>query len=120
MEIINIDTIKKEDKKTIIKVSFVDVSRLNVVNAGSFSQRLTQLVTTPGSEIYLNLENINFIDTYGFDELNKNSKIAKKYHSKIILVNVNKDLKDLIDIVCKDGNFDIVRMIPQNIETPIA
>ncbi len=120
MEIINIDTIIKEEKKTIVKVSFIDVTRINVINAGTFSKRLTQLVTTPGTEVYLNLENIIFIDTYGFDELNKNSQIARKFHSKIILENVKKDLQELIHMVGRDVNFEIIRMFPNDSESSVA
>ena len=120
METINIHAINKVRHETVIEVSLNAISRLTVLNAESIKNRLMHIISNRGTVLFLNVEDLRFVDSKGFDILNQLSRVARKYNSKLTLVNVDHELMELISLVKQYGIFDIDEVIPQINEDKVA
>lgn len=100
--------LKIERKENKFVVSFFKVKRLNTVISKVIEKQLTQLLNENGAELLLNLEEIKFIDTSGFNTLHKLNDVAKKHNSRLLLTNMTTEVKELFRLLEIENNFAVV------------
>ncbi len=94
-------------KKRSIKVTFDDINKINVHNAGTIQDKLSGIVSKPYTNLVLDVKNIAFIDTAGFNMLNDVAKIGYKHDSSVEFKNVGAEVSELIELVKKHYQFTI-------------
>lgn len=94
-------------KKRNIKVTFEDINKINVHNAGTIQDKLSGIVSKPYTNLVLDVKNIAFIDTAGFNMLNDIAKIGYEHDSSVEFKNVGPEVSELIELVKKYYQFTI-------------
>lgn len=97
--------INQEDNKYI--VSFNNVSRLNIINSVEIENQLLDLTNKQGSNLVLNLSEIKFIDSAGFESLLKVYRSAKMNNTSLKLSNVSAEANELLKLVELDKVFEL-------------
>ena len=120
MDTLSINQIISQKRETIIEVSLDSINRLSVLNANIIKPQLMNFVSNQGTTVLLNLNGLNFIDSTGFDCLNQVSRVARRHHSSLKLLNVESELIELINLVKEYAVFDIDSVIPVSREYKVA
>ncbi len=94
-------------KKRTITFSFDDINKINVHNAGIIQNKLSGIISKPFTNLVLDVKNIGFIDTAGFNMLNNVAKIGNDHDSFVEFKNVGPEVSELIDLVKKHYQFNI-------------
>ena len=94
-------------KKRNVKVSFSDINKINVKNADTIQDKLSGIVSKPYTNLVLDIKNIAFIDTAGFNMLNNIAKIGNEHDSSVEFKNVSQEVSELIELVKKHYLFTI-------------
>jgi anti-anti-sigma factor len=103
-----------------IKVAFREINKLTVLNAPSIKLGLIDIVTKRNTQLEIDLKGIKFIDSAIIDTLNLLSRMARRYNSRIILINVSDELSELLALVKMHAVFDIQRVLPEMDVKPVA
>lgn len=90
-----------------VKISFANSENLEIIKKEVVRRYLLNMVSRPGKTLEIDLSEVKFIDSEGFDILNLLARIAKKYGSRILLSCVGKELSELINLVKKYSVFYI-------------
>jgi len=98
-------TIKEKDKEIILSPK--GGTRLDYRFFKIFQDYLNGLVRIKNKHIVFDLNNILFIDSYGFNIIQSLSMETKQNHSGFILKNINPELMELIRLLSLDNIFDI-------------
>ena len=114
----NFLTIKHSKNGT--KASFRKVNKLTVLNSEAIRLGLLDIATKRNSELEIDLNGVKFIDSSIIDTFNLLSRMAKRYHSKVILTNVTQELSELIELVKLHSVFDIKRVLPASEHRSVA
>lgn len=88
-------------------VSFFNTTKLNVLNSKEIESQLLPLVSQQDSNLTLNLNGINFIDSSGFETLLSLYKTTRINNANLRLINVSEDLVELIKLVELDQVFQL-------------
>ena len=88
-------------------VSFNGINRLNINNAGIIKNELIPIITITENSLILDFGGINFVDSSAFQVLVALLKIADLYGSKLEIINVSADLKELFDLLSLSDVFEI-------------
>ncbi|NOZ46099.1 MAG: STAS domain-containing protein [Chlorobi bacterium] len=88
-------------------VSFNGIKRINITNASRFKDALLPIVTTQNNKITIDFNEVNFIDSSGFQVLITILKASELYNSHIEVMNVSDDLKELFDLLNLSDVFQI-------------
>ena len=88
-------------------VSFNGINRLNINNAGIIKNELVPIVMITKNNLSLDFGGINFVDSSAFQVLVALLKIADLYGSKLEIINVSDDLKELFDLLSLSDVFEI-------------
>ena len=91
----------------VYKISFFKTRRVNTLIANAFRDELSQYVSTPGREVVLSLEWINFIDSSGFESIMSIVDIAKKHNSRFRISDVSQELYELLKLMKLKIFFEI-------------
>ena len=94
-------------KKRNVKVIFSDINKINVNNASTIQDKLSGIVSKPYTNLVLDIKNIGFIDTAGFNMLNDVAKIGNDHDSSVEFKNVSREVSELIELVKKHYQFTI-------------
>jgi len=97
-----------KEKEERYMVSLFQVNKLNTLFAELISKQLNDLVSVAGRHVIFNLERIRFIDTAGFESLEKATAIARAKNSRFQLCNINEEVQELIELTGMQEKFDII------------
>ena len=98
-------TINQVDNKYF--VSFNNVSKLNIINSLEIENQLLNLTYKQGNSLILNLSEIKFIDSSGFESLLKVYRSAKMNNTSLKLSNVSSEAIELLKLVELDKVFEL-------------
>lgn len=89
--------------------SFENVERISVKNANRIKIKVLRSIANPKiSNIIVDLEGLEFIDTYGAQVLVTLRKFARRKRKKFILRNVSQDFYEIIELLNIENDFIIV------------
>jgi anti-anti-sigma factor len=89
--------------------SFENVERISVKNANRIKIKVLRSIVNPKiNNIIIDLEGLEFIDTYGAQVLVTLRKFARRKHKKFILRNVSQDFYEIIELLNIENDFIIV------------
>lgn len=107
--------IVKINNPSTISVTISNTQKINVLNSELIKKSLLKLVKIPGIRLAIDLSEINFIDSSGFDVLNFLALTAFKNKSSLELCEVNSSVIELIDLVRKYQKFQIRKIKPRKV-----
>lgn len=95
----------KQNQDTTVAF-FPDIDKINLIVAKAFEQQLNRLLEESKQKLILDFENIRFIDTSGFNVLQK----AKNQHQNKTwsIKNANQDIKELFALLNLDNEFSFI------------
>lgn len=88
-------------------VSFNGINRLNINNAAFIKKELIPIIMVVGNSLTLDFEGVNFVDSSVFQVLTALLKAAELYKSRLEILNVSDDLKELFDLLNLSDVFQI-------------
>lgn len=98
--------IAKEEERYL--VSLFQVNKLNTLFSELISQQLNDLVSVSGRDVVFNLEGIRFIDTAGFNTLERVTKLSRVSGSRFRVCNIGAEVQELLDLTGMEGALDII------------
>ncbi len=93
--------------KNNYKVSFESNSKLNILNSKDVENELIDIVKIENSLLTVDLSNIKFIDSSGFETLLNLYKISIINDSNIQLIKTSKELIELFELVELNNIFEL-------------
>lgn len=75
--------------------------------ADSLKEELSQYVSTPGNEVILSMEGINFIDSAGFEAILSVVGTAQKHNSRFRISDVSQEVYELLKLMKLKVFFEI-------------
>ena len=100
---ININQVENE-----FHISFSNIPKLNIINSKEIEAQLIDLTKKEGSGVVLNLAELKFIDSAGFETLLNVYRSAKLNNGSFKLMNVSNEAIELLKLVELDKVFEIV------------
>ncbi len=91
----------------VYRVSFFKTRRFNTLIADALRDELTQYVSTPGREVILSMEGINFIDSSGFEALMAVVEKAGHNGCRFRLSDVSQEVYELLKLMKLKIFFEI-------------
>lgn len=88
-------------------VSFQNVPKLNIINSKDIESQLIDLTRKEGSGLVLNLSEVKFIDSSGFESLLNIYRSAKLNNTSFKLMNVSNEAFELLKVVELDKVFEL-------------
>lgn len=89
--------------------SFDNVERINVKNANRVKIKVLRSIANPKiSSIVIDLEGLEFIDTYGANVLVTLRKFARRKQKRFLLTNVSPEFHEIIDLLKIRNDFVII------------
>jgi len=88
-------------------VSFNNIPKLNIINSKEIESQLIDLTRKEGTGLVLNLSEIKFIDSAGFESLLNIYRSAKMNNSSFRLMNVSDEAFELLKLVELDKVFEL-------------
>lgn len=89
--------------------SFENVERINVKNANRVKIKILRSIANPKiNSIIIDLEGLEFIDTYGANVLVTLRKFARRKRKKFLLTNVSEEFHEIIELLNIEDDFVIV------------
>jgi anti-anti-sigma factor len=107
METINNRILSYEKLDKNIIVSFNHINRLNSVNSNEVKSELLQLINDSEISIFLDLSEMKFIDSAGFQVLLSAYIKSNLYNSDFIICNANEEILKLFSLLELDKVFVI-------------
>ncbi len=96
--------VNRENNKIVGTLTETD--RLNATIAAGVKEQLNKNITDPDTDFVLDLQNIKFIDSTGIGVLISALKTARQNNGNFFLINVNKEVMDLLSLMKLDKVFD--------------
>ncbi len=97
--------VKKNLTSIIIKP--VEVDRLIVTNAGELKKAIAQQFASGSSSVYLDLENIKYMDSTGVSVLISGVRLSREQNRGFALKNVQPEVHKLLSLMKIDKIIDI-------------
>ncbi len=89
--------------------SFENIERINVKNANRVKIKVLRSIVNPKiNNIIIDLEGLEFIDTYGGNVLVTLRKFAKRKQKKFLLTNVSPEFHEIISLLKIKQDFEII------------
>jgi anti-anti-sigma factor len=89
--------------------SFENVERINVKNANRIKIKVLRSIANPKiKNIIIDLEGLEFIDTYGAQVLVTLRKFARRKQKLFLLKNVSPEFFEIIDLLKIQNDFKII------------
>lgn len=99
--------VKTEKINNIIVASFENMPRLNALVAEQVKEELKALFNKPNTQVVINLEGVQFIDSSGFGVFLSVLKVAANNGGKFRICNVSHDVMELFKLLQLHNVFDI-------------
>lgn len=81
---------------------------LDIYSTPPVSREIYNLISdNPGYHLILNLKDVDYISSSGIGFFIATDKILKNGNRKLILCNMNREVRKVFDMVCVTGMFDI-------------
>ena len=81
------------------KVTVVDIfCNLDMIRAQRLNELIAKLVSQGEYYIIINLEKVNYVNSAGIAAMIGHSKIVKKHGGDIKFININGQVKDILDV----------------------
>jgi anti-anti-sigma regulatory factor len=96
---INFLTVKHNRRN--VNVSFDHIDKLNLLISEDVKVSLFNIIKIPRTNLFLNLDNIKFIDSTGFKMLNFIARVSRIYGSCLNLTNISDEIMELINLYKK-------------------
>ena len=101
-----------DELKNIYLVNLNNTNKINILNSSTMESSITRLLQKADKSIFIDLKNIQFIDSTGFKILTKLNIIAIINNVKMVFYNLNKDVFELIDLLGLFNEFAILDRFP--------
>ena len=89
--------------------SFENVERINVKNANRIKIKILRSIANPKiNNIIIDLEGLEFIDTYGAQVLVTLRKFARRKNKKFMLRDVSQEFYEIIELLKIENDFIII------------
>jgi anti-anti-sigma factor len=89
--------------------TFNRIDRISVKNANRFKFKVLRSVVNPKvRHIIIDLDGLEFMDTYGAEVLVTLRKFARKKQKKFYLKNLSDEFKEIIDLLKLENDFRIL------------
>jgi anti-anti-sigma factor len=89
--------------------TFENIERINVKNANRIKIKVLRSIVNPKiKNILIDLEGLEFIDTYGAQVLVTLRKFATRTQTKFVLKNVSPEFYEIIDLLKIKNDFQII------------
>lgn len=89
-------------------VSFNNIPKISIINSKEIESQLIDLTQKEGVGLILNLSEVKFIDSAGFESLLNIYRSAKMNNSSFRLMNVSDEAFELLKLVELDKVFELV------------
>jgi anti-anti-sigma factor len=99
--------LKVRIKNDVYRISFFKTRKVNTLIADALKEELSKYVSTPGREVVLSMEGINFIDSSGFEAIMAIVEMANKHDSKFRIADVSQDVYELLKLMKLKIFFEI-------------
>jgi anti-anti-sigma factor len=101
--------IKKEIIGNDAVFSFENVERINVKNANRIKFKVLRSIANPKiNNIIIDLEGLEFVDTYGAQVLVTLRKFARRKLKKFLLKDVSPEFQEIIGLLKIENDFQII------------
>ncbi|MEX0987921.1 MAG: STAS domain-containing protein [Bacteroidales bacterium] len=101
--------VAKEEEKYL--VSLFQVNKLNTLFSELISQQLNNLVSQPGRHVIFNLQGIRFIDTAGFNVLERVTELSRARGCTFQICNITGEVSELIELMGLQGSLNIIPVL---------
>ena len=88
-------------------VTLNNINKINIINSPLIENQLLQLIKESETTVFLDLTDVNFIDSTGFSTLLKIQRTAFLNDVKFIIHNVNEEVLELFDLLGLNNEFEI-------------
>lgn len=95
--------------KNSFEICFNDISKINILNSKDIERQLINIVKIKNSFLILDLSNIKFIDSTGFETLLNLHKTSIINESNIQLIKISEELIELFDLVKLTNIFKLTK-----------
>jgi anti-sigma B factor antagonist len=85
----------------------VNVYEANLSNADNFKQELTSLLNTKKTSVWLDLQQVTYVDSSFLGALVATLKYAITMQCDVVLLGLQKDIEDLLKLIRLDKVFKI-------------
>ncbi|KLO20885.1 MULTISPECIES: STAS domain-containing protein [unclassified Marinitoga] len=85
-----------EKKKNFFKVRFLN--NITVENSQKIKEALNKMLMLKNAKIIVDFSNVYFIDSNGLGIIISLIQKARTYNNKLIFININALIKDILDI----------------------
>lgn len=99
--------LRKERKNGILIVTFNNISRFNALIAEPVKEELKKLLSTPNTDLILNLEGVRFVDSSGFGVFLSAMKTANNNSGSFKLCNIAPEVMELFKLLQLHNVFEI-------------
>ncbi len=99
--------LKVRSKDNFHRISFFKTRRLNTLIADELREELSRYVSTPGNEVELSMEGIQFIDSSGFKAIMEVVGQAEKNNSRFRISDVSQEVYELLKLMKLKIFFEI-------------
>ncbi|MDX9695653.1 MAG: STAS domain-containing protein [Bacteroidales bacterium] len=89
-------------------VSFNNIPKISIINSKEIESQLIDLAQKEGVGLILNLSEVKFIDSAGFESLLNIYRSAKMNNNSFRLMNVSDEAFELLKLVELDKVFELV------------
>jgi len=102
---------RKRDSRA--SISFRNTVFLTEVYLSNFKNQLFEILSTENTILEIDMRGIRLIDNSIIDALNLNSRLGRHRNSRIILINVSRELQELLNLIKIHSVLDIREIIPE-------
>jgi ABC-type transporter Mla MlaB component len=103
----------KRRKDSRAKISFKNTLVLNEHYLTNIKNQIIDFALMQNMVIEIDLQGIRFIDNSIVDLFNLVSRVGRRRNSRIVLINVNRELIELLDLIKIYSVLDIREIIPE-------
>ncbi len=82
-----------------VLISFVNIRKVNFLNVASLIEKVSEIFSGYCRNVFLNLENIVFIDSKAFEGLMYINELANEHGVDFSCCNVSDELHELFDLI---------------------
>ena len=101
--------VEKNIEKDNAIFTFNRIDRINVKNANRFKIKVLRSIVNPKiNNIIIDLEGLEFMDTYGAQVLVTLRKFSRRKQKKFYLKNLSPEFKEIIDLLKLEKDFLII------------
>lgn len=84
-----------------------NINKINIINSSLIENQLLQMTKESETTLFLDLSDVNFIDSKGFNTILKVKRTAFLNNVNFIICNVNEEVLELFDLLGLNNEFEI-------------